>query len=213
MTAQRLDDAGWLAARYQVATGVEIAAELEVSSRAVYAAMDRHGITRRAHPSIVKLRRPELTDDDWLHRAVEHRSSTSVASDLGVSAGTVTAAYRDAGIDPASTTKLYARGRPLNRPSPETLQAVWPTQRSYRAVGSRFGIAHSTAAVWLAEAGIFADPIPKLSRRDLLNAIGIGWPLTRIAAEHGVSVTAVRIELHRHNLFEAHRTRHHAPHR
>jgi hypothetical protein len=106
-----LDDPGWLEQRYRTRTGVEIAAELGVSSRTVYAAMERHGIARRTEPGALKLRRPELVDGDWLERAVENSSSTRVAAELGVSPGTVTAAYERAGIDPASTPKLYGRGR------------------------------------------------------------------------------------------------------
>ena len=59
-----------------------------------------------------------------------------------------------------------------------------------------------------AHAGIFADTPPALSRTTLQDAISDGWPLSKIAAETGVSVMTVRVELHRHQLFDAHRTRH-----
>ena len=112
-----LDDGRWLAERYRTRTGVDIARELRVSARTVYSAMERHGIARRATPGKLMLQRPELVDPGWLHDAVEHHSSTMVASQLKVSAGTVASAYLRAGIDPASTTRLYARGRMLPRPS------------------------------------------------------------------------------------------------
>jgi hypothetical protein len=143
---------------------VEIAEEQGVSSRTVYAAMERHGIERRA--------------------------------------------YERAEIDPASTSPLYARGRRRERPSAEELQAAWEAAGSVRGVARQIGTAHTTAAVWLAEVGIFADDTPKISRAALLEATRGQQPLAAIAAPHGVSVTTVRVELHRHRLFEAHRTRH-----
>ena len=44
-TAQRLDDTAWLAEQYRTRTGVDIADELGVTARTVYAAMQRHGIS------------------------------------------------------------------------------------------------------------------------------------------------------------------------
>jgi hypothetical protein len=98
-TAQVLDDPEWLEQRYKSCTGVEIAAELGVSPRTVYGAMERHGIPRRAEPGALKLRRPELVDGAWLERAVETSSSAMVASELGVSPGTLTTAYERVGLD------------------------------------------------------------------------------------------------------------------
>jgi len=90
----------------------------------------------------------------------------------------------------------------------DELRAAWQAEGTCGGVGRRFGIAHSTAAVWLAEIDVFSNAAPKLSRRDLLDAIEQGWPIARIAAQHRVSVTTVRVELHRHGLFDAHRIRH-----
>ena len=207
-SARVLDDGRWLADRYQTHTAVEIASELGVSSRTVYGAMDRHGIVRRATPGKLRLRRPELADPDWLHDAVERQSSTAAAVELEVSAGTVTTAYRRVGIDPASTTRLYARGRPLKRLSADALQAAWNVEGTYRGVGRQIGVTPSTARVWLAEVGVYLNTTAALSRTALLTAIDDGWPMRRIAAEHGLSLTTVRVELHRHGLFVAHRNRH-----
>ena len=208
VSARVLDDHEWLAQRYETGTAVEIAAELGVSSRTVYAAMDRHGIVRRAEPGALKLRSPQLVNDDWLRNAAERDSSRTIAAELGVSAGTVTTAYERAGIEPARTVKLFARGHPLQRPSAKELRAAWDVEGTFRGVGRHFGIAHSTAAVWLAEVGVFADERPALSRSDLVDAINVSWPISRIAEEHRVSITTVRVELHRHGLFDAHRLRH-----
>ena len=205
-----LDDRTWLADQYRSRTGVEIARELGVSTRTVYAAMDGHGIARRTRPAVLTLRHPELADESWLAGAVERNSSGDVAAELEVSAGTVTAAYRRAGLDPGSTPLLYARGRTHQRPPPAVLHSLWGTEDGYRGVGRRLGVAHSTAAVWLAEVGVFQSAEPALSRTALSSAIDNGWPLTKIATEHRTGVTTVKVELHRHKLFEAHRHRHRA---
>ena len=63
-SAAVLDDPRWLANRYQERTGVEIAAELGVTPRTVYAVMDRHGIARRVESGTLKLRRPQLADPE-----------------------------------------------------------------------------------------------------------------------------------------------------
>ena len=207
-TAQRLDDTAWLAEQYRTRTGVDIADELGVTARTVYAAMQRHGIARRPASRTLALRQPELADPDWLHAAADRTSSRQTAAELRVSAGAVTDAYRRAGIDPSVTTRLYARGHPRPRPTADALRAMWELEGTFRGVSRHLGCAPTTAAVWLAEAGIFADTPPALSRTALQDAISHGWPLSKIAAETGVSVMTVRVELHRHQLFDAHRTRH-----
>ena len=207
-TAQRLDDAVWLAEQYRTRTGVDIADELGVTARTVYAAMGRHGIERRPSSRTLALRQPEPADRDWLHAAADRTSSRQTAAALGVSAGAVTDAYRRAGIDPSVTTRLYARGHPRQRPTVAALQAMWELEGTFRGVSRHLGCASTTAAVWLAEVGIFADTPPALSRAVLETAISDGWPLSKIAAEAAVSVRTVRVELHRHRLFDAHRTRH-----
>jgi hypothetical protein len=208
LSARVLDDPAWLRERYRTSSGVEIASELVVTARTVSAAMDRHGIERRSEPGALRLRRPELVDEDWLWSAVERGSSTAVATELKVSAGTVTGAYERAGIDPASTRHLYERGRSSPRPSEEQLRSAWETEGTFRGVSRRLGIAHTTAAVWLAEIGVFAETTPTLLRKVLLDGIERQWPVSRIATEYQVSVTTVRVELHRHGLFVAHRQRH-----
>lgn len=207
-SAAVLDDRDWLVDRYRVHTGVEIAEDLGVSTTAVYAAMKRHGIDRRSTSSTLPLRKPELSDADWLARVVEHDSSVHVAGKLGVSPGTVTTAYRRAGIDPSSTTRLFARGRRHPRPPVRELLAAWHAEETYRGVARRFAVAPNTAAVWLAEVGVFVSDEPALSRRALTVAVDRGLTLSAIAHAHHVSVMTVLVDLHRHQLFDAHRTRH-----
>ena len=207
-SAEVLDDPVWLRERYRTATGVEIAKELGVAARTVYVAMERHGINRRTEPGALKLRRPQLAEEEWLKDAVERASSTKIAAELAVSAGTVTTAYERAGIDPSSTTHLYERGRSRQRPTAEDLRSAWAAEGSFRGVGRRLGIAHSTAAVWLAEIGIFADATPALPRSILLDAVAAQQPISAIAKACKVSTTTVRVELHRQGLMDAHRHRH-----
>lgn len=207
-SAAVLDDRGWLADRYRVRTGVEIADDLGVSTTAVYAAMKRHGIDRRSTSSRLPLRKPELSDVDWLAHVLEHDSSVGVAGKLGVSPGTVTTAYRRAGIDPSSTTRLFARGRRHPRPPARELLAAWHAEETYRGVALRFAVAPNTAAVWLAEVGVFVSDEPTLSRRAMTLAVNRGLTLSAIAHAHHVSVRTVLVDLHRHQLFDAHRTRH-----
>ena len=207
-SARVLDDPAWLRERYRTQTAVQIATELGVASRTVYAAMDRHGIERRTEPGALKLRRPQLSDTGWLGSAVDRGSSRAVAAELEVSAGTVTTAYERAGIDPASSTRFYERGHKKRRPTADELRAAWHAEGTLRGVGQRFGIASTTAAVWLAEVDVFINPTPALPHSYLVSAIRNRWPITRIAAEHAVSVVTVKVELHRHGLFVSHRHRH-----
>ena len=209
--ARVLDDPVWLLEQYRTRTAVSIAFELGASPRTVYAAMDRHGIERRAEPSTLALTQPRLADGEWLADAVDRASSRTIASELGVSAGTVRNACRQAGIDPGQSSRHYARGRRRTRPTSTELLAAWESEGTFRGVARWFDTAHTTASVWLAEIGVFADDPPKLSRAALLRAIDQHSSLSDIAGEHGVAVTTVRIELHRHGLFEMHRLRHRYP--
>ena len=207
-SADVLDDRSWLSDQYRTHSAVEIADETGVSTRTVYVAMRRHGIARRHPHRGSELRQPALTDAQFLDAAIRRESSTAIAAELGVSAGTVTAAYRRAGIKPESTPLLFERGRKRSRPDPEALRMTWAAESTYRGVARNFGISHSTAAVWLAEVGIFAKDTPAISHAALSEAITNGRSLHDIAVEHRVALVTVRVELHRHDLFAAHRTRH-----
>ncbi len=207
-TAAVLDDPAWLVEQYRTRTAVSMASELGVSPRTVYAAMQRHGIERRAEPGTLALTRPRLIDVEWLTDAIERASSSTIAAELGVSAGTVRDAYRRVRINPGQTSQHYARGRARSRPTAAELGAAWESEGTFRGVARRLGTTHTTASVWLAEIGIFADGSPKLSRTELLDAIEQHQSMRDIAAEFGVAVTTVRVELRRHGLFEMHRHRH-----
>jgi hypothetical protein len=135
-SAHVLDDLVWLRERYRTSSGVEIANELGFSARTVYAAMDRHGVARRTEPGALKLRHPELVDEEWLRSAVERGSSTAAATELNVSAGTVTGAYQWAGIDPGSTRHLYERGRSSLRPSEDQHRSAWEAEETFRGGGT-----------------------------------------------------------------------------
>jgi hypothetical protein len=203
-----LNDPAWLVEQYRTRTAVSIASELGVTPRTVYAAMQRHGIKRRTEPGSLALTQPRLIDSEWLADAVERASSGTIAVELGVSAGTVREAYRRVGIDPGQTSQHYVRGRARTRPTAAELGVAWESEGTFRGVARQLGTTHTTASVWLAEIGVFADGSPKLSRTELLAAIEQQQSMRDIAAEFAVAVATVRIELHRHELFEMHRQRH-----
>jgi transposase len=207
-TAAVLDDPAWLVEQYRTRTAVAIASDLGVSSRTVYAAMQRHRIERRSEPGTLALTQPRLTDGEWLTDAVERASSTTIAAELGVNAGTVCGAYRRIGIEPSQTTQHYVRGRSRVRPTADELRTAWHSEETFQGVARQLGMARTTASVWLAEIGVFASDSPKLSRTELVAAIEQQQSLTDIAAKFAVAVTTVRVELHRHRLFENHRHRH-----
>lgn len=207
-TAAVLDDPAWLVEQYRTQTAVSIASEVGVSSRTVYAAMQRHGIERRAEPGTMALTQPRLIDGEWLTDAVERASSSTIAAELGVNAGTVREAYRRVGIKPSQTSQLYARGRARARPTEVELRAAWDSEKTLRGVARRLSTTHTTASVWLAEIDVFVDDTPKLSRTELVGAIEQQQSLRDIAAKFGVAVTTVRVELLRHRLLEKHRHRH-----
>lgn len=116
-TSSVLDDAEWLRKNYASRTGVELAAELEVSPTTVYRALRRHGIERRRRGHGQHQRRDaRLSDVEWLAAALPQSSATQVAKRLHVSPGTVTNAYRRANLDPRTTRRLNDRGRLRPRP-------------------------------------------------------------------------------------------------
>lgn len=69
----------------------------------------------------------------------------------------------------------------------------------------------NTAAIWLAQVGIFVKAIPVISRTDLDGAIKNGDSLDEIRRRHKVTARTVVVELYRHGLFDAHRRRHMPP--
>jgi hypothetical protein len=100
--------------------------------------------------------------------------------------------------DRAWLRERYRHSR--RRPSADEVRSAWDAVGTFRGAGRRPGIAHTTAAVWPAEIGVFADTTPALPRSVLLDAIRGQWPISRIAAGHKVSAVTVPVELHRHGL-------------
>jgi len=66
----------------------------------------------------------------------------------------------------------------------------------------------NTAAIWLAEVGIFVNDTPAISRSDLETAIASQDSIDTIRRRHRVTDRTVVVELHRHGLFADHRRRH-----
>ena len=128
-----------------------------------------------------------------------------VANGLGMSAIGVYAALSRQG---EQSPHRYDRINRMTPPPASELEQWWQTDGTIKGVARRFQVSINTAAVWLAQIGIFLNDTPALSRRDLKQAIANGHSIDQIRRQHRVADRTVVVELHRHNLVEAHRRRH-----
>jgi transposase len=202
-----LDDREWLSAQYEQRTAAQIGASLGVAVSTVIAALERHGI--RLLDARAKQRRqmpPELDDPEWLRQRYATAAGAQIAAELGVSIATVhnTMHHFDIEADGPWVRRDTTRHQ---RPSDRQLAKVWDANGTIRSISQAFGVAHTTAAVWLADAGIFVNDVPAISRRDLVTHIAAGDTIAQIAKQHHVTDRTVSIELRRHHLIEAHRHR------
>ena len=145
-----------------------------------------------------------LHDPDALAAAVAETSVADVAASLGVSVIGVQAALARGG---AQSAHRY-NGARRERPSALSLERWWALEQTLTGVARQAGCSPPTAAVWLAEVGIFLRSEPAISGTALRRAIEQRHALGVIADAHGVSAHTVLVELHRHGLFAAHRQRH-----
>lgn len=94
----QLQDREWLASRYveQTQSADNIAQELGCTKYAVYHALKKHGIEKRAHTS----RFPQLNDKEWLreHYVDKRLSLPEIAELVGSTVGNVHAHLKSAGI-------------------------------------------------------------------------------------------------------------------
>lgn len=202
-----LDDAEWLTEHYSRMSAEAIAAELGVAPSTVLRALRMHGIAVRGVRDKQKFRTPAVLDDaDWLRQEYTSKSGAQIAAELGVSIPGVHKAMRRLGVEAdgpwvrRDTTRLEA-------PSSTRLEQAWLTNESIKGVARTFGVSVPTAAVWLADIGIFRNPEPVISRSQLLAAIESGKSIEEIASDHRVGDLTVRVELRRHGLVEQHRRR------
>jgi len=77
-----------------------------------------------------------------------------------------------------------------------------------KGVAQRGAVPVSTAAIWLARIGIFANELPAISRAELIAAIDRGDSVDAIRRKHRVTDRTVVVELLRHDLHEARKRRH-----
>jgi transposase-like protein len=204
-----LNDADWLRSRYEHATGTMIAEELGVDPQMVYAAMRHHGIERRDHGAMQQFRRPaELDDGDWLRQRFSEVSARKIARELGVTPQTVCVALERHGIDVTRSPWLNLGHVRLTAPDEGTLRRIWETEETIKGVARQLGVSFNTAAVWLADVGVFVKEVPALSRRDLQDAIDKRLSVADICRQHHLTGRTVAVELRRHGLLEAHKKRH-----
>ena len=206
-TRPELEDREWLRAQYEQRTAVEIGASVGVAASTVIAALERHGIALLDGRAKQRRRMPrELDDPDWLRRRYATVAGAQIAAELGVSIATVHNTMRQYGIE-ADGPWVRRDTTRLQRPSDRQLATVWEANGTIRSISRTFGVAHTTAAVWLADAGIFVNDVPAISRRDLVAHIAAGDTIAQIAKQRHVADRTVMIELRRHHLVEAHRLR------
>jgi transposase-like protein len=204
-----LNDADWLRARYERTTTTKIAEELGVNPQMVLAAMRHHGIELRDHSAMQRFRSPAALDDgEWLRRRFSDVSPPVIADELGVARRTVYLALERHGIDAARSPWLNRGHVRLTPPDETKLRRIWETEETISGVARQLDVSVNTAAVWLADIGVFVKEAPVISQRDLLDAIDKHQSIKDICRQHHVTARTVAVELRRHGLLEAHKKRH-----
>jgi hypothetical protein len=186
-----------------------IADELGVNPQMVLAAMHEHGIERRGHSAMQQFRSPtELDDGEWLRQRFSEVSARVIAKELDVTPRTVYLALERHGIDATRSPWLNLGHVRLTPPEEATLRTIWETEETIKGAARQLGVSVNTAAVWLADIGIFIKDTPVISRRDLQDAIDKRLSVADICRQHHVTGRTVAVELRRHGLVEAHKKRH-----
>jgi hypothetical protein len=96
----------------------------------------------------------------------------------------------------------------LTPPDETKLRRIWETEETISGVARQLDVSVNTAAVWLAEIGVFVKETPVISQRDLLDAIDKRQSIKDICRQHHVTARTVAVELRRHGLLAAHKKRH-----
>jgi hypothetical protein len=175
----------------------------------VYAAMQHHGIERRDRSAMQKFRTPqELDDGEWLRQRFSAVSGPVIAAELGVARRTVYLALERHVIDASRSQWLNLGHVRLAAPDEASLRRIWEADETIKGVARQLDVSVNTAAVWLADIGIFVKDTPVISRRDLQAAIDAGQSVKEICRQHHVTGRTVAVELRRHGLLQAHKARH-----
>lgn len=158
-----LDDPKWLSGEYAAKSSPVIAAELGINKQMVIAALKRHGIPIRDRSHAQRNRNDRLHDIVWLEQRVADTSVVAVAKELGVSKIAVHKALTRAG---GKSAHRYDRRHIHQRPDESLLRYWWDSERTIKHVAQRCGVSVNTAAIWLAEIGIYRSDTPVISRSD-----------------------------------------------
>lgn len=204
---RQLRDPEWLATRYQHASASMIAAELGVAPSSVVNALHRYGIAVRGPGERQRFRTPQrLHDPEWLRTQYATKSGAQIATELGVSAPEVYAVMRQLGL-PTDGPWVRRDTRRLDPPPKRRLEHLWRRHQTLKAVALELGVSHVTAAIWLADIGIFLNDTPAITRHHLEQAIAEGLTIDQIRRRHHVADRTVKIELRRFRLVDNHRHR------
>ena len=170
----------------------------------VLAALRRHGIDVRSPADENRRRNPLLHQPDELERRVAETSVAEVAERLGVTKIAVQVALRHG----AQSAHRYRGKVRLDPPDDEIIAYHWNAEGTVKGVPRALDVSINTAAIWLAQTGIFLSDAPAIEARDLKEAIRRGDSIDVIRRRHAVTDRTVVVELIRHGLHDAHRTRH-----
>ena len=206
---EQLQDPDWLRNRYEQSSATTIAKDLGVDRQMVYAAMEHYGIERRDRSAMQQFRSPaNLDDGEWLRQRFSEVSARAIAAELGVANRTVYLALERHGIDVTRSPWLNLGHVRLAAPDEPTLSRIWDAEETVKGVARQLEVSVNTAAVWLADIGIFVKDVPVISRRELQEAIDQRQSIKDICRQHHVTGRTVAVELRRHGLLEAHKKRH-----
>lgn len=193
--ARVLDDEQRLRARFAAGgTAATIAAEVGCARATVSAAARRFGITR-TDPRVKFVR---LQDPVWLTEQLSMRTVREIAAELGCSQSAVAQAKRRAGLQPKRATF------PLLDDYDWLHTQYVVHRRSLADVSTQVGCSTATLERALTRHGLWRTsrgPQPRVTdRRWLLVQRSLGRSAPDLAAEVGLSATAMRATLHRFGL-------------
>lgn len=204
-----LRDAEWLAARVagRVAdAGMvrEIAAELGASNQTVYAALVRAGLyVRRPGRRMGRAAHPLLSDKAWLAEQVRAgRTNLSIATEAGMSTYAVAAWVSRHGLGGRRSSGIRTTAPRVGR---EWLTLQVEAGRSNASIAADIGITAHAVAGYVQRYGLTrrrpAETRQRLIDREwLTERVDAGRTTASIAAELGVSMSAVSAAVKRYGL-------------
>jgi DNA-binding CsgD family transcriptional regulator len=202
-----LDDRAWLADQYEHASAETIAQLLGCAPATVNRALRRQGITIRSRNDQRHKMPARVYDEAWLRTQYEAgRTPAQIARELGVSTPLVYKSMARLGIE-LDGPWVRGNSRRLKRPPKRRLEQLWKRHGTIKQVARELDVSVNTAAVWLADVGIFVKEVPVISRSDMERHIAAGRSIREIMRIHHVTDRTVMVELRRHGLVKAHKLR------